>query len=94
MPGQTSRSCADATRSLVTEPAGSDTIAARAASLGAFSSAISPPLGFRGVRRYWSIEEATFDHACMVVARPRARSSANRSLYGPQSPATEPQRTL
>jgi hypothetical protein len=74
MPVQKFRSFDDATRALVTEPAGSDTIAARVASLWAFSAALTPPLGFRGVRKYRSIEEANADHARMVVARPGAGS--------------------
>ncbi len=74
MPVQKFRSFDEATRALSKEPADSDTIAARVASIWAFSSALTPPLGFRGVRKYRSIEEANADHDRMIVARPRAGS--------------------
>ena len=70
MPVQKFRSFDEATRALATQPAEPDTIAARVASLWALSSSLTPPLGFRGVRKYRSIEEANADHARMTVARP------------------------
>jgi hypothetical protein len=70
MPVQKFHSFDEATRSLAVEPAEPDAIAARVASLRALSSALTPPLGFRGVRKYRSIEDANADHDRMTVARP------------------------
>lgn len=70
VPVQKFRSFDDATRALATQPAEPDTIAARVASLWALSSALTSPLGFRGVRKYRSIEDANADHERLVMARP------------------------
>ena len=73
MPVQKFRSFDDATRALAARPADPDAVAARVASLWALSSALTPSLGFRGVRKYRSIEEADADRQRMTVARPVGR---------------------
>jgi hypothetical protein len=70
VPVQKFRSFDEATRALAMQPAEPGTIAARVASLWALSSALTPPLGFRGVRKYRSIEDANADHERLVMARP------------------------
>jgi hypothetical protein len=73
VPVQKFRSFDEATRALATQAAEPDTIAARVAALWALSSALTPPLGFRGVKKYRSIEDANADHERMTVARPSGR---------------------
>ena len=73
MPVQKFRFFDAATRALATRPAETGSVAARVASLWALSSALTPPLGFRGVRKYRSIEDANADHERMTVARPASR---------------------
>ena len=70
VPVQKFRSFDEATRALATQPADPEAIAARVASLWALSSALTPPLGFRGVSKYRSIEDANADRARMTLARP------------------------
>jgi len=73
MPVQKFRSFDEATRALAMQPADPDALAARIASLWALSSALTPPLGLRGVRKYRSIEDANADRDRMTVARPAGR---------------------
>ena len=70
VPVQKFRSFEEATRALAVQPADPDTIASRVAALWALSAALASPLGFRGVRKYRSIEDANADHERLVMARP------------------------
>ena len=70
MPVKKFRTLEDASRELVRR--GDDgELAARVAALWAFSARLAAPLGFRGVRKYESLEEADTDRRRMVAARPR-----------------------
>jgi hypothetical protein len=75
MPVQKFRSFDEATRALATRPAEPGPLAARVASLWAFSSRLTPALGVRGVRKYRSIEEANADRERMTIARPARRKA-------------------
>jgi hypothetical protein len=72
MPVQKFRTVEDAERALVAAGRDTDglTLADRIARLWAFSAKLTPPLGFRGVRKYASLEEADDDRRRMTMARP------------------------
>lgn len=72
MPVQKFRSFDEASRALAArKPTAGPTLESRVASLWAFSAALTAPLGFRGVRKYASIDEANDDRRRMTVARPK-----------------------
>jgi hypothetical protein len=71
MPVQKFRTLEEASRALVRHDEDDARLAARVAALWAFSARLTPPLGFRGVAKYPSIEEADADRQRMVVARTR-----------------------
>ena len=70
MPIQKFRSFEEASRALLR---GEDdtALAVRVAALWAFSARLAPQLGFRGVRKYASVEEAEQDRRRMIAERPR-----------------------
>ena len=72
MPVQKFRTFEDASRALAAStPEGATSLEQRIARLWSFSAALAPPLAFRGVRKYRSMEEADEDRRRMTIARPR-----------------------
>jgi len=71
MPVQKFRSFDDASCALVRADDGRP-IESRITSLWDLSSRLAAPLGFRGVRKYRSIEDANADRDRMTLARPRS----------------------
>ena len=65
------RTFEDASRDLVRHRDEGQELAARVAALWAFSARLAPPLEFRGVRKYASLEEADADRQRMIVTRLR-----------------------
>lgn len=70
MPVRKFRSFEEASRALV-EEGNREGLEVRIARLWAFSASLAPPLDFRGVRKYRSIEEANADRLRRTIARPR-----------------------
>lgn len=75
MPVQKFRSFEDASRALaVDSERQAGRLEARIAHLWSLSAALTPPLNFRGLRKYRSLDEADEDRRRKIVARPhRAR---------------------
>ena len=71
MPVKKFRTFEDASRDLVRHRDDDATLSARVAALWAFSARLAPSLGFHGVRKYATLEEADADRQQMIVARRR-----------------------
>jgi len=70
MPVTKFRTFEEARRALVRQaPSDAAALAARVADLWAFAALLAPPLDFRGVRKYSSIEEADEDRRRLTVGR-------------------------
>ncbi|HUF47572.1 MAG TPA: hypothetical protein VMM93_07115 [Vicinamibacterales bacterium] len=70
MPVTKFRTFEDARRALAREaPADPTALATRVADLWALAAALAPPLDFRGVRKYRSIEEADEDRRRVTIGR-------------------------
>jgi hypothetical protein len=71
MPIKKFRTFEDASRDLIRRGDSDVELAARVAALWAFSAHLAPSLGFRGVRKYATLEEADADRQRMIMARQR-----------------------
>lgn len=69
MPVHKFRTFEDAARALVRRETDGESIARRVAALWDLSARLTPPLGFRGVRKYVSLAEAEEDRRRMTVQR-------------------------
>jgi hypothetical protein len=69
MPVYKFRTFDDAGRALVRGESDGESIARRVAALWELSARLTPPLGFRGVRKYVSLAEAEEDRRRMTVQR-------------------------
>ena len=74
MPVQKFRTLDEASRALAIGDGDSRALETRIAALWSFSSRLSMPLGFRGVRKYASIDDANADRDRMTIARPAGRA--------------------
>ena len=70
MPVQKFRTFDEASRALAMADRPPAEIAARVAALWAFSASLAPPMAFRGVRKYRSIDEADEDRRRLSLTRP------------------------
>jgi hypothetical protein len=74
MPVKKFRTFEDASLDLVRHRDDDGEVARRVAALWAFSASLVAPLGFRGIRKYSSLEEADADRQRMIRERDGARS--------------------
>jgi hypothetical protein len=73
MPVKKFRTFEDATRDLVRHRDDDAQVERRVAALWAFSASLVAPLGFRGVRKYSSLDEADADRERLIRERPQTK---------------------
>jgi hypothetical protein len=79
MPVKKFRTFEDASRDLLRQRDDDAAVVRRVAALWAFSASLVAPLGFRGVRKYSSLEEADADRQRMIREREEARRPEPRA---------------
>jgi hypothetical protein len=79
MPVVKFRTFDDAARALVHHDDDDRALARRIAALWEFSARLAPSVGFRGVRKYVSVEEADEDRRRMIIARGAHGDAGHRS---------------
>ena len=72
MPVKKFRTFEDASRDLLHHRDDDAAVARRVAALWAFSARLVAPVGFRGVRKYASLDEADADRERMIRERPQS----------------------